>query len=149
MFSSASIGKPNTRTGVLQISAPYAASLAAPFGVGGLITREYNALTMPLALMSSSSSVSLAHARHPLHKVPHRLGQTIARCTTSQSMALRAHTGAGSFGILNTFVRAGVDELGYNRVFENPLNTNVRVKYTILKFSQKILRIKKKGAFGM
>lgn len=110
MFSSASIGKPNTRTGVLQVSAPYAASLAAPFGVGGLITREYNALTMPLAMMSSSSSVSLAHARHPLHKVPHRLGQTIARCTTSQSMALRAHTGAGSFGILNTFVRAGVDE---------------------------------------
>lgn len=106
MFSSASIGKPSTRTGVLHVSAPYAASLAAPFE--GLITREYNAFTVSLALMSSSSSVSLAHAWHPLHKVPRRLGQTIARCTTSQSMALRAHTaGAGSFGILNTVVTQG------------------------------------------
>ena len=134
MFSSA---QPTTRTGVLHVSAAYAASLAAPFG--GLITREYNVFTV--FAVFTVFTVSLAHAWHPLHKLPHRLGQTIARCTSSQSMALGVYTGAGSFGILNTVVHAGVDETGYNRVFENLLNMNVRIKYTILKFPKKILRI--------
>lgn len=134
MFSSA---QPTTRTGVLHVSAAYAASLAAPFG--GLITREYNVFTV--FAVFTVFTVSLAHAWHPLHKVPHRLGQSIARCTASQSMALRVYTGAGSFGILDTVVHAGVDGTGYNRVFENLLNMNVRIKYTILKFPKKILRI--------
>ena len=113
MFSYA---QPTTLTGVLHVSAAYAASLAAPFG--GLITREYNVFTVfavfAVFTVFTVFTVSLAHAWHPLHKVPHRLGQTIARCTSSQSMALRVYTGAGSFGILNTVVHEGVDGTGYN-----------------------------------
>lgn len=97
MFSSA---QPSTRTGVLHVSSPYAASLAAPFG--GLITREYNVFTV--FAVFTVFTVSSAHKWHPLHKAPHPLGQTIARDTASQSMTLRAHTTAGSFGILNTLV---------------------------------------------
>lgn len=101
MFSSA---QPSTRTGVLHVSAPYAASLAAPFG--GLMTREYNVFTV-FTVFAVSATPTLFSV--PLHMCPpfHRLRIIIARSTPSQSMALRVYTGAGSFGILNTAVTQG------------------------------------------